>query len=182
MPKEALRRVRRVAKAAAPAWPLLQGTAAATVAWVIAKHVVDHHEPFFAPIAAVIALNAPLGERGRNAIRLLLGVVVGIAAAELSIAALGDGYWTLAVATFAAMSVALALGGARITIAQGDCGLVVIVRKTSALGFQLRPPPREWARIGAISGPDRPARRGTPPSSGSRTVARWLLGCRRDGR
>jgi hypothetical protein len=52
-------------------WPLLKGTAAATLAWVIANHVVDHHEPFFAPIAAVVALNAPLGERGLNTLRLL---------------------------------------------------------------------------------------------------------------
>jgi hypothetical protein len=56
----------------------VQGTAASTAAWVIATHVIDHHEPFFAPIAAVIALNAPLGERGLNAFRLLLGVVVDL--------------------------------------------------------------------------------------------------------
>lgn len=50
----------------------MQRTAAATAAWLIATHVIDHHEPFYAPIAAVIALNA-LGERGLNALRLLAG-------------------------------------------------------------------------------------------------------------
>jgi uncharacterized membrane protein YgaE (UPF0421/DUF939 family) len=106
---------------------LLQGTAAATLAWVIAKHVVDHHEPFFAPIAAVVALNAPLGERGLNAVRLLEGVVVGIIAGELAVAGLGDGYGPLALATFVAMSVAHALGGARIVIAQAAASAILTV-------------------------------------------------------
>jgi hypothetical protein len=61
---------------------VLQGTVAATAAWVIAERVVGNHEPFFAPIAAVVGLNASLGERGLNAVRLLLGVVVGIVAGE----------------------------------------------------------------------------------------------------
>jgi uncharacterized membrane protein YgaE (UPF0421/DUF939 family) len=106
---------------------LVQGTAAATAAWVIAKQVVDHHEPLFAPIAAVIALNAPLGERGLNALRLLLGVVLGIVAGELATLALGGGYGALALATFAAMSVAQAAGGARITIAQAAAGAILTV-------------------------------------------------------
>jgi hypothetical protein len=109
------------------AWPVLQGTAAATVAWVIAVDVIDHHQPFFAPVAAVIALNAPLGERGLNAVRLLLGVVLGIGAAELWITALGDGYWTLALATATGMTVALALRGERIVIAQSAASAILTV-------------------------------------------------------
>src|SRR5215211_1498927 len=95
---------RRVARAGAGglrrvagnAWPLLQGTAAATAAWVIARRLGDHPDPFFAPIAAVVALNASRGERGSNALRLLVGVVVGIVAAELAIGVSGAGYGTLA--------------------------------------------------------------------------------------
>jgi uncharacterized membrane protein YgaE (UPF0421/DUF939 family) len=78
-------------RSAAHAWPLLQTTAAATVAWVIATQLGDHPEPFFAPIAAVVALNASRGERGSNAVRLLVGVVVGIVAGELALGALGGG-------------------------------------------------------------------------------------------
>ena len=106
---------------------MVQGTAAATAAWLIATRVVDHHEPFFAPIAAVIALNAPLGERGLNALRLLVGVVVGIAAGEVATLALGGGYGTLALATAAAMTAARALGGARITMAQAAAGAILTV-------------------------------------------------------
>ena len=108
-------------------WPLLQSTAAATAAWVIARQLNDHPDPFFAPIAAVVALNASRGERGANAVRLVIGVVVGITAGELAISTLGGGYGTLALATFAAMAVAVALGGARITIGQAGVSAILTV-------------------------------------------------------
>ena len=76
---------------AADAWPLLQGTAAATAAWVLAKYVFDHPQPFFAPVAALIALNTSLGERGLNALRLLQGVVLVIVVGEVFLATLGGG-------------------------------------------------------------------------------------------
>ena len=64
---------RAVRRTAADTWPLLQGTAAATAAWAIAKYVLDHEQPFFAPIAALVALNAAVGERGpSNTVRLSL--------------------------------------------------------------------------------------------------------------
>jgi hypothetical protein len=126
---------RRVARAGAGglrrvagnAWPLLQGTAAATAAWVIARRLGDHPDPFFAPIAAVVALNASRGERGSNALRLLVGVVAGIVAGELAIGVLGAGYGTLALATFAAMAVAVALGGARVMVAQAAASAILTV-------------------------------------------------------
>jgi hypothetical protein len=117
----ALRRV------AANAWPLLQSTAAATAAWWLARWLDNHPNPFFAPIAAVVALNASRGQRGANALRLLAGVVVGIVAGELAISALGGGYGTLALAVFAAMAAAFALGGVRVTIAQAASGAILTV-------------------------------------------------------
>jgi Fusaric acid resistance protein-like len=114
-------------RVAANAWPLLQSTAAATAAWWLARWLNNHPDPFFAPIAAVVALNASRGQRGANALRLLAGVVVGIVAGELAITALGGGYGTLALATFTAMAAAFALGGARVTIAQAASGAILTV-------------------------------------------------------
>jgi Fusaric acid resistance protein-like len=114
-------------RVAGNAWPLLQGTAAATTAWVIARRLADHPDPFFAPVAAVMALNASRGERGSNALRLLVGVVVGIVAGELAIGVLGAGYRTLVLATFAAMAVAVALGGARVMVAQAAASAILTV-------------------------------------------------------
>jgi hypothetical protein len=118
---------RALRRFAANAWPLLQSTTAATVAWALAKWVGNHPDPFFAPMSAVVALNASRGERGLNAVRLLVGVVVGIVAGELVVGALGGGYGTLALATFAAMAGAVALGGARVMIAQAATGAILTV-------------------------------------------------------
>jgi uncharacterized membrane protein YgaE (UPF0421/DUF939 family) len=109
------------------AGPVLQGTAAATVAWVLATEVFGHDRPFFAAIAAIVALNAPLGRRGGNALRLLLGVIVGILVGELTLAALGSATAALAVATFAAMALATALDGAPVVIAQAAASAIVTV-------------------------------------------------------
>src|SRR3954454_2213003 len=75
------------------AWALLQGTAAATAARVPPRYAFDHPEPFFAPIAALIALNRPVGERGLNAVRLLQGVILGIVVGELTLVTLSGGVW-----------------------------------------------------------------------------------------
>jgi hypothetical protein len=118
---------RALQRVVADAWPMLQGAVAATAAWVIAKYVFDHHEPFFAPVAAIVALNATLGERGINAVRLLQGVVVGIVVGELALAALGVGFGSLGFATFVAVAIARALGGARIVVAQAAVGAILTV-------------------------------------------------------
>lgn len=99
-------------------WLVLQQTIAGTVAWLVAIHLVHHHEPFFAPIAAVVALNTQLGERGLNALRLLVGVVTGIVFGEIALHVLGGGYISLALSLFAAMAAARAVDAARIVIAQ----------------------------------------------------------------
>jgi hypothetical protein len=108
-------------------WLVLQGTLAATAAWGIARYLLDHPRPFFAPVAAVIALNTVRGERGRNAVRLLEGVIVGIAVGEISLLLLGGGVGSLAIATFVAMAVAHAVGGPRIVIAQAAVGAILTV-------------------------------------------------------
>src|SRR4051794_23766552 len=88
----------RLHRTASAAWPILQQTAAAGVAWAIAVAVVDQPSPFFAPIAAVVGLNAVPGRRGSNVVRLLAGVLVGIVVGELAVAVAGGGLWTLTAA------------------------------------------------------------------------------------
>lgn len=102
-------------------------TTAATLAWVIARQFGDHDDPFFAPIAVVVALSSPLGERGSNAVRLLLGVLLGIAVGELTILVLGGGSGRLAVATFVAMALARLLGGPRLVVVQAAAGAILTV-------------------------------------------------------
>lgn len=120
----ATRRLRRTLRAAAP---LAQLTAAATAAWVVAIQFGGHDDPFFAPIAVVVALSSPLGERGSDAVRLVLGVMLGIAAGELTLLVLGGGYGRLALATFVAMALAGLLGGPRLVVVQAAAGAILTV-------------------------------------------------------
>jgi uncharacterized membrane protein YgaE (UPF0421/DUF939 family) len=111
----------------ADVWVLLQGTAAATAAWFIAKHIASHPDPFFAPMSAFVALNASRGERGLNAVRLLLGVIVGIVVGELTVAFFAEGYGSLAVGVFVATAIARALSDVRIIVAQAATASILTV-------------------------------------------------------
>src|SRR6478672_11244427 len=118
-------------------WRLMQATAAATVAWVIARRVIHHHEPFFAPIAALVSLNTSLGERGLNALRLLEGVLLGIGVAEVTLLVTGGGYGSLALATFVALLLARTLGTARVLLAQaGISAILTIAVANGEVGYQ----------------------------------------------
>jgi uncharacterized membrane protein YgaE (UPF0421/DUF939 family) len=116
-----------VGRLAIAAWPLFQATLAASAAWLIALRVAGHADPFFAPIAALVALNAPRGERGLQAVRLLLGVVLGIGVGEGTAALLGAGFGRLGLAAFVAMMIAHAAGGARIVVVQAGAGAILTV-------------------------------------------------------
>lgn len=128
------------------AWPLVQRTAAATIAWLLALLIGDHPDPFFAPIAAVVALNAAFGERGLNALRLLSGVIVGILAGEIALLLMGGGSGSLAVATFAAMTIARGLGGAPLVVAQAASAAILTI---AAADGQVGPDRMVDAVIGA---------------------------------
>ena len=106
---------------------VLQTTFATTAAWLIAVRVAGHPQPFFAPISAVVALTAARGERGTTAVRLLLGVVVGILAGDLVMAVLGRTPWTMPVAVFVAMTAASALHTVRIILVQSAASAILTV-------------------------------------------------------
>ncbi|WP_026116808.1 FUSC family protein [Nocardiopsis valliformis] len=91
---------------------------AAALAWTIAGGLIHDHTPFFAPIAAVIALNASGGERGANAVRMLTGVFIGILAGELALLLTDRNVVAMALATAVAMTVAAAINSERIVIGQ----------------------------------------------------------------
>ena len=89
-------------------------------------HAAGHTEPFFAPIAAVVGLNAVLGRRGSNAVRLLIGAVVGIVTGELAVFLFGGGVGPLALATFTAMVVARLVDRQPIVVAQAAVGAILV--------------------------------------------------------
>ncbi|MDE3721885.1 FUSC family protein [Nocardiopsis sp. N85] len=106
-------------------WSVVQAALAAVLAWTIAGGLIQDHSPFFAPIAAVIALNASGGERGSNAIKLLTGVFIGIGAGELALVVGTGPTLTMAAGTLLAMIVAVAVNAERIVIGQAAASAIL---------------------------------------------------------
>src|SRR4029078_11680273 len=73
----------RADRVALAARSIVQVTLAALIAWLIATEGVGHARPLFAPVSAIITLGLTLGQRGRRAVEVVIGVTLGIAVGDL---------------------------------------------------------------------------------------------------
>lgn len=86
------RRIRRVIAS----WPrIVQGTLAAGMAFWVAGHLFGHHQPFFAPMAALIMIGATSAGRLKRGVELSIGATLGVAVGDLVIANVGSGIWQI---------------------------------------------------------------------------------------
>ena len=121
-------------------WPILQTAAAAVAAWYVALALLGGDRPLFAPIAAVIALGATVGQRGQRAAELVGGVILGILVADLIVAVIGTGPWQAGVMVVLAMGAAVAMGGRELLVSEAAVSAILIATLPgSAAGF---PPER----------------------------------------
>src|SRR5690348_11489949 len=95
-----------------------QAGVAAGLAWLVANDLLHHNRPFFAPIAAVIALNGSVGQRLRRVFELVLGVALGILVGDVLIYFIGTGAWQIGAGVTAAILASVFLGGSPILIGQ----------------------------------------------------------------
>src|SRR6266545_3644063 len=116
-------RVRRVRAAALFA---AQAGVAAGLSWVVAFDLLHHTRPFFAPIAAVIALNVSVGQRLRRVVELVVGVALGILVGDALIYFIGTGGWQIGLGVGVAILVAVFLGGGPIVIGQAAASAVLV--------------------------------------------------------
>ena len=89
---------------------LVQTSVAAGLAWYLAHDVLDHPQPFFAPIAAAVSLSISNVLRAQRAIQMMIGVTLGIGLGTLVQLALGPGAIPLAVAALIALCAAVLIG------------------------------------------------------------------------
>jgi hypothetical protein len=106
---------------------IAQAAAAGGIAWEVALQIPNHGQPFFAPMAAVIALGADRGRRGRQAILMMVGVGVGILIGAAIVSAAGAGAWQLVVGTLVALLVTTAAGAPAIIRTQAATSAILIV-------------------------------------------------------
>ncbi len=91
-------------------WPAAQAAAAAALAWLLAHDALGHAQPFFAPIAAAIALSTSGVRRGRRILQMVVGVMLGIAVGEGVAAVLGTSATSVGMVVLVTMAAALIAG------------------------------------------------------------------------
>ena len=108
------------------ALPIVQCALAAGLAWWVAKDLVGHSQPFFAPIAAVVSLGLSLGARMRRSVELVCGVTVGIGVGDLIVSLIGSGPWQIALVVMMAMGTAVAINSGPIFSMQAGNSAVLV--------------------------------------------------------
>jgi uncharacterized membrane protein YgaE (UPF0421/DUF939 family) len=103
-----------------------QAAIASGLSWLVANDLLHHSRPFFAPIAAVIALNVSIGQRLRRVVELVLGVALGILVGDLLIYFIGTGPVQIGLGVGAAILVAVFLGGGPVLIGQAAASAVLV--------------------------------------------------------
>jgi uncharacterized membrane protein YgaE (UPF0421/DUF939 family) len=90
---------------------LVQTAVAAGLSWYLAHDVLDHPQPFFAPIAAAVSLSTSNVLRAQRAVQMMIGVTLGIGVGSLVQGLLGPGDVPIAVAAVLALGTAVFIGG-----------------------------------------------------------------------
>jgi uncharacterized membrane protein YgaE (UPF0421/DUF939 family) len=116
----------RVRRLQSKSWQIAQCAIAAGVAWFIAKDLLDHPVPFFAPIAAVVSLGTSYGQRLRRVAEVTVGVAIGVLIADLLVLQLGSGWWQLTLIVALAMSTAFLLDGGQLFVTQAAVQSIVV--------------------------------------------------------
>ena len=108
-------------------WSVVQTAVAATVAYSLAIVLLGHGTPFFAPIAAVVALSVTLGQRMRRAVELVFGVAVGLMVADLLVLLIGSGTLQIGIVVLLAMAAAVFIGGGPLVVNQAAVSALLVV-------------------------------------------------------
>jgi uncharacterized membrane protein YgaE (UPF0421/DUF939 family) len=115
------------ARLRAAAWPIAQAALASGLAWFLTHDALGHPQPFFAPIAAAISLSATVGRRWRNAVQMMLGVVLGIVVAEGVVAVVGTGAVPIGAVVLLAMCVAVLFSPVPMFVNQSAASAILVL-------------------------------------------------------
>ncbi len=107
-------------------WHIGQSAVAAAVAWLLAKHLLGHPAPFFAPVVAIVSLGTSYGQRVRRVAEVTVGVAVGVGIGDLFVRWVGTGAWQIAAVVVIAMSAAVLLDAGTLIVTQAGVQSVVV--------------------------------------------------------
>ena len=116
---------------------ILQCALAGAIAWWVAKSLLGHPQPFFAPVAAIVALGLSFGQRLRRVTEVVIGVAIGVFIGDLFVQLFGSGVWQVAVVAMASMSIAALLGAGVLMTTQSGVQAVIITTLVAQPGAAL---------------------------------------------
>jgi uncharacterized membrane protein YgaE (UPF0421/DUF939 family) len=105
---------------------IAQCALAAGVAWALARYVVGHRQPFFAPVAAMVCLGFSFGQRLRRVAEVMVGVAVGVGVGDLFVRFFGTGVPQIVFVIALAMSVAVLLGAGTLMTTQAGVQAAIV--------------------------------------------------------
>jgi len=105
---------------------IAQCSITAGLAWLLARQLLGHQLPFFAPIAAIITLGLTYGQRLRRGVEVAIGVAVGVAVGDLWLVLFGTGVWQIMVVCAIAMSLATLLGAGQLMMTQAGVQSILV--------------------------------------------------------
>lgn len=116
---------------------IAQCALAAGVAWALARYVVGHPMPFFAPVAAMICLGFSFGQRLRRVAELMVGVAIGVGVGDLFVRVFGTGVAQVVFVVALAMTLAVLLGAGTLMTTQAgvQAALVTTLLPDPRAGF-----------------------------------------------
>jgi uncharacterized membrane protein YgaE (UPF0421/DUF939 family) len=127
LPEVGRRLASRPGRLSSNVWAILQTAAAAGLSYLLASTVLGNSQPFFAPVAAVVTLGLSFGERGRRALEVALGVVVGLVVADVLVNLVGVGAAQITVVVALAMAAAVLVGERRLLVNQAAISAILVV-------------------------------------------------------
>jgi uncharacterized membrane protein YgaE (UPF0421/DUF939 family) len=117
----------RTARLRSKSWQIGQCAIAAGLAWLVARDVLDHAAPYFAPIVALVSLGTSYGQRLRRVAEVTVGVAVGVFLGDLYTHLLGRGAWQITVMIGLAMVIAVLLDASPLLVNQVAIQSLIVV-------------------------------------------------------
>lgn len=119
------------------AWLIVQAALGAALAWWIARDLVGHPLPFFAPVTALVCLGITYGDRVRRIVELTIGVAIGVLTGDLFVHFFGSGVWQILAVCLVAMSLAVLAGAGQLLMMQAGIQGVIVTTLVAGDGQAL---------------------------------------------
>jgi uncharacterized membrane protein YgaE (UPF0421/DUF939 family) len=116
-------------------WVLLaQIGVAVYLSWFLARTVLGHTQPFFAPVTAILTLGLTYGQRLRRIVEVTVGVAIGVLVGDVIVALLGGGAWQMALVVVIAMAIGVVVSSGQLVVIQAGVQAVFIVAFVATAG------------------------------------------------